>query len=412
MCAHSLYFKRSQTLELEPTEQQKELILFVAEQAYETCKIDTTSWSSRENFNKVIRSLDFQSSPGVPYNTQAPTIGRWLGFTGFSFDEDRVQQLWMEVQQLMLGDLDDVLWRCFIKPEPHKKTKASSNRWRLIMGPPLCLQVLWQMVFAKQNEAEIVQALNIPSQQGISVPYGGWKLFYNQWYKQELSTGTDFSAWDWTIPPWALELDLSFRWRQTSQRDLSWKAMASKLYENAFRTCKLVLGDGTILIQQLYGIMKSGCVNTISTNGHCNFFLHVYYCLLSDTPITPFPKCVGDDKLVNKIHANPDHFHLWEKIGVIIKSVSHNYEFIGRTWSSEGPKPCYLGKHVFNLQYSKEEFLEETLESYLCLYVNCPTEYTFFLEVAKRLGFTSFKSRDYYKTWMDNPCAQLIARMM
>lgn len=402
---HSQYFKQSAKAD-QPTEEEEQVILAALEHYYEPVKTGSYAWSTYENFMRVVRSLDYTSTPGVPFMRTAPTIGDWLGFDGVTYRTDRLEELWYRVQDLINSDLDSSVWRCFIKMEPHKVSKKETKRWRLIMAAPLDLQVYWQMVFAFQNEVEINQAPNIPSQHGMVIPYGQWKYYYSQWKSQGLTFGSDKTAWDWTCPYWAIRLDLELR-KRLSDNGNDWREAADKLYANAFVKCKIMLSNGTIYQQEVPGVMKSGCVNTISINGRCQAMLHVLYSLRKNIPIEPMLKSVGDDTLQAEQHA--EDIELYSTFGVKIKTVTEGYEFVGREWNDEGPKPMYTGKHLFNLLHCKDENLQSTLDSYLREYVNTTHEYNLFWYVAQELGESVYlKSRRYYKLWLDNPIAKII----
>lgn len=405
LTSHSEFFKDSVLCKSEPTEDEKNTILFCMEKAYDVVRCDMINWFSYKNFRAVLGLLEKSSSPGYGFSRDSPTIGEWLGFDGVDYNENRVSILWSRVLFLYNEPNIDALWKVFIKREPHKITKMNSKRWRLIQCCPLDVQVLWHLVFAKQNEMEIVHVLEIPSVQGFVLPYGGWKLHFNQWQDQKLFYGSDKTAWDWTVKEWMIELDLEFRQRLITTDD-DWREQATKLYNNAFYDTRLILSNGDIYQQDYPGVMKSGCVNTISTNGHCQVMLHILYSIRKGISIMPLPKVVGDDTLQDEEHAVD--VELYESFGVKIKSVSDTLEFLGRQWDSSGPRPMYLSKHLFAICYKKEQYVGEILDAYLREYVNTE-EFEFWCKLVKELGFGGFvHSKSYYKFWMDNPMAKLV----
>lgn len=404
--SHVQYFERSSS-SYQPTEDEFQFILHAMEHYYEPARVEVGNWSSYDNYIKSLYLLEFTSSPGYPYNKSQPTIGQWLGFNGITFDEERVRFLWAQVQQLMLDEEIDCYWRCFIKKEPHKRNKVESKRWRIIQCCPLDVQVLWQMLFSKLNDAEIVQSLSIPSAQGICLPYGGWKSYYYKWLSTGTTVGADKTAWDWTVQEWMIRLDLELRQR-LSNGDAEWKRQAQKMYQNAFYNCKILLSNGMVYRQVKPGVMKSGSVNTISTNSHCQVMLHILYCLKKGVSLDPMVVAVGDDTLNHPIHVQD--IPLLESFGVIIKTISADtLEFVGREWDKNGPRAMYSSKHLFALATQKDEFIPQTLDSYMREYVNTDMEYQFLLELAKELSLLgSVRSREYYKFWLDNPLARYI----
>lgn len=243
---------------LSPDEEQLELILDHMEEAYKGCAVEVDHFDSYDHFLYCVNNLEFSSSPGYPFSQEKPTIGEWLGYNGVTFNPISILKLWHMVNDLLSEENIDCLWRVFIKCEPHKISKMLSKRYRLIMCPPLHVQVLWQMVFAQQNAMEISKAYLIP-QQGIMLPFGGWKTYYDQWSKQGTTNGTDAVAWDWTLPGWIFKLDLRFRICQARGSRVSvWARVADKLYRDAFRDTKIVFSDGSVYQQQHWGVMKSG----------------------------------------------------------------------------------------------------------------------------------------------------------
>lgn len=395
---------------VEPSEHFKERALFDMEEAYSACRVSVKGWDSYDNFVRCVRALEFTSSPGYGYMWEKPTIGEWLGFNGVEFDGFQLMKLWDRVCGLIAHrDFSEVYWRVFIKQEPHKLSKAASGRWRLIMCPPLHVQVAWQMVFSGMNSAEIDESFNIPSQQGIVLCFGGWKMYKRLWDQQGLSCGTDKTAWDWTFPPWLFELDLRFRERLAIDASEEWSSFARSLYEDAFRDTKVFLSDGRCFQQEFWGVMKSGCVSTISTNSHGQVLLHCFYCYALDLPVRPFPAVCGDDELKHPGHVL--NLDVYESFGVKIKSVSDTLEFVGHEFRETGPMPMYMGKHGFKIQYTADSVLVDALDSYLRNYAHCEDLFLFYKTLAERLGLgRQMYSRRYYLYWYDSADAgQLVS---
>lgn len=271
------------------------------------------------------------------------------------------------------------------------------------MACPLDLQVLWHMVFARQNHIIVEKALELPSAQGMIIPFGQWRYHYNKWVQQGLTYGSDKSAWDWTVSEWMLELDLAFR-NRIIHTDNDWLKQATKLYNNAFGNTIIQLSDGRRFRQLYPGVMKSGCVNTISTNSHGQVMLHILYSLRKGIRVEPMLVAVGDDTLQDELHA--DDVDLYESFGVKIKSVSTTLEFLGREWTDIGMVPMYTSKHLFSLLYKSDQYIPEILDAYAREYVNSDEMFDFWAKLAHELGVGSkVYSRDYYKYWLNNPDA-------
>lgn len=353
---------------------------------------------SYEAFTKAVRGLDLSSSPGIPYMREAQTNGAWLKWNGIEACEIQMRRLWHDVQ-LVLEDRWDMHLRVFIKQEPHKVKKAEERRWRLIMAVPLCVQVAWQMLFRFMNDLEIEQAYNIPSQQGAIFVAGGWRSYTDSWRARGLTYGLDKKGWDWTFPFWIMQLERVFRLRMgRGDRIGEWDRLSEVLYRHMFEDPKLVLSDGTIFKQVIPGIMKSGCVNTISTNSHGQAIGHCAVCLDVGIDLHPFPRSCGDDTLQHEKHTY--HLDVYKRYGIQIKSVSDTLEFMGHDFPEEGPRPLYWMKHLKRVRSVREEDLAQYLDSMARMY--CHTDkYVVWEELANQLGYNLPLSREAYKYWYD-----------
>lgn len=358
-------------------------------------------YRSRQNFVRCLSRLDLSSSPGWPYMREAPTTGRWLKFNGLEFDPIQVERLWFDVQLVFSGEFEMYL-KLFIKQEPHKRSKADVGRWRLIMASPLCVQMSWHMLFADMNDREIEVSLEIPSQQGIVLPKAGWISYMRVWASLGLTSGLDKTAWDWTFPYWAIVADLELRRRLARPESLDdlerWNNDAKLLYSQMFEHPKILMSDGTIYEQEVPGVMKSGCVNTISTNGHGQSLLHVVVCLDKGVPILPLPRSCGDDTLHHPAHV--EDLETYRRYGIVVKSVSSTLEFVGHEFRSGGPVPMYLLKHLFKLPYIPDEDLSQYLDSMARMYVHSEY-YSGWSYLASRLNVSLPLSREGYLRWYD-----------
>lgn len=373
------------------------------EKEYSRIRSDVTGFYTFDSMVAAARQLRFQSTPGYPYCLEKPTIGEWLGFDGLQFDQERLFMLWRDIQNVVDNGFEHVYWKVFIKQEVHKKSKAETGRWRLIVCPPLHVQLLWQMCFSEMNSKEVDYARLLPSKQGMILPGGGWKHYHAEWKQGQLSYGTDCSAWDWTVPGWMLKLDLELRKRLTYGQDTdTWTRIATALYRDAYRDCKLLLSSGMVYQQQFWGVQKSGCVNTISTNSHGQVMTHLLYAYEKGISHLPWPACVGDDKLQSEEFVQD--LSVYEQYGIVIKEVTLDYEFVGHKFTDDGPIPSYLTKHLWNLIHTSEDILEDVMDSYCCLYANDPMVFDFWLKVARNLRIEhTLRSPQYYKFWYNNP---------
>lgn len=357
------------------------------------------NWDSFEKFEEAVRHLDMTSSPGLPYMREATTNGQWLKWNGIQADHCQLMRLWYDVQCVLNGEAGAQLIRVFVKQEPTKKTKVEEGRWRLIMASALSVQVAWHMLFAYQNDREIQQSYFIPSQQGLQMVGGGWKRYRSQWQNLGVTQGLDKSAWDWTMPWWIIEMDLEFRLRTGNGSQLGqWHRVAKMLYDRMFKDPVLVLSDGRMFRQTIPGVMKSGCVNTISTNSHGQCIIHCAVCYDLGMEINPMCRACGDDTL-----QHPKHCYdilAYRKYGIVVKSASDAMEFVGHEFTANGPHPLYMIKHLKKIQYVPEEHMAQYLDSMARMYVH--TRYfDLWQSIANASGYDLPLSRDAYLFWYD-----------
>lgn len=396
---HSDQYFRQSADKLGPSERYKDKILYDMENLYrEAIWQLPDDFLSRSRYEEVLRRLDMNSSPGLPYLREAPTNRLWLEFDGMNFSTYKVDRMWHDVQQLVENPRPNLL-RVFVKQEPHKKSKVQEGRWRLIMAASLDVQILWHMCFDYMNDKEIVNSYFLPSQQGIVLVGGGWKQYRDQWEAAGLEWGLDKSAWDWTAPYWALKLDLEFRFRMGRGRLMDkWYHLACRLYAEMFENPYLALSDGSVYQQIVPGVMKSGCVNTISTNSHCQVFMHLLYCYETNEQIYPVCRACGDDTLQHPRHCQD--LSVYSKYGVIVKSASESLEFVGHEFTRAGPHPLYMAKHIKKAAYVAEDNLAQYLDSMARMYVH--TRYfDIWQELAFSLGLDLPLSRQAYLHWYD-----------
>lgn len=380
-----------------PDSETLDRALYIMEKAYKPCVwILPNEYLSFAAFKRAVSRLEMNSSPGIPYQYEASTNRLWLKFNGFESCEIQLERLWVDVQAVINDDWDHYL-RTFIKLEPHKKTKALEGRWRLIMAASLPVQVLWHMLFDYQNDLEIENSLQIPSQQGIVLVNGDWERYYRSWIFNGTTQGLDKSAWDWTTPYWAIDFDLQFRYSLGRGKEMeSWLKLATQLYRHMFVDPKIVTSDGTVYQQTEPGIMKSGCVNTISTNSHCQILLHIVACLHTGADIYPLPIACGDDTLQHPKHRC--NIEAYGKYGVVVKSVSDAIEFVGHGFAREGPYPLYLEKHIKNFMYARPEDSAQILDSMARMYANTKKIHLW-IQMANAMGSPLPLSSRSYRHW-------------
>lgn len=353
-------------------------------------------------FRRMLLRLDNSSSPGYPYCREASTVGEWLGSDGIWYDEVKIQRLWHDVKHILEEQDEEMILRVFIKEEPHSAAKIEEERFRLIQAFPLAWQMIWHMLFSYQNDLEIVNAYHIPSQQGIRMYGGGWRQFRDQWVARGFCVGYDKSAWDWNMAYWTIMWELEFRRRMGRGRRMEyWHQLARWAYRVAFEKPKLVLSDGTLIQQRVPGVMKSGCVSTISINGHGQYIVEGCEQMdeLGDIEELDIV-AVGDDTLSKRMVADVS---IYSKYGAVIKSATLGLEFLGHDFRADGPYPLYLAKHMRRFMSMPDERVAEYLDSMLRMYCHDEKLFNVWMSLALALGFQEHTcSREAYLLWYDH----------
>lgn len=341
----------------------KEIILSTMEEMYKEAKwMLPGDFMEKTHFERVVKEkLDWNSSPGYPFLMRAPT-NRIL----FKVEEgiplqQEVDRMWLLLQnRLEERDADPV--RLFVKPEPHKVKKLDSHRYRLISSVSVLDQIIDHMLFGELNQSLIDNWPFIPNRPGWSQLVGGWRAM-----PVETWTATDKSGWDWTAQAWLFELVLELRYRLCKNPSPKWLELAVWRYKALFSDqCRFITSGGLVLRQRRPGVMKSGCVNTISDNTLMQVILHLRVCATLEIPAG----CLigmGDDVLQETLDREEDYLDMLGQF-CYIKQAAHINEFAGFRFSGKNVEPCYQGKHAYALLHVNEDLLPQICDSYLLLY--------------------------------------------
>lgn len=313
---------------------------------------------TRAHFQRVLEDIDMRSSPGIPLCYSYPTNGDFLKVNG-EWRVANVDLLYAMVNSWFDGTLDEFPLRVFIKREPHKIEKIKEGRLRLIMAVPLPLQVVDQLLFGTQNQREVDLFDTIPCAPGWGITYGGWRMVDSR------AIGLDRVAWDYSVPYWLLQLELRLRFNLCLNANDLWKRSAIRRYQELYHRPQFQLSSGAIYRQMQSGIVKSGAVNTISTNTHCQLLLHAYASFLSGSDDTGYFLAMGDDTLQQGY--NIAYIDELSKIVRLKPPVVG--EFCSMLFKRGGVvEPLNYGKHLTNLLHQKPEHLCASFRSLQLLY--------------------------------------------
>lgn len=328
-------------------------------------------WFERE-FDHAIGQLDMRSSVGMTtLRRYGTTVGQFLnvGPDG-SLDAVRVSLLRECVWYRMFTPESPDPIRMFIKREPHKQAKLDTNRFRLISAVSLVDTMCDRIMLGWLADKVLNNVGKTPVMVGWSPLGPGLDWLINKFRHVE-TRGLDMTAWDWTVPGWLL-LDIKQLIKDLAVgAPLWWTTWLDLRWESLFRDAVFSFGDGTLVQQPGWGIMKSGCFMTIIINSLARLLLHnvVIKRLGLDRDVS---KVVMGDDLTLSDFAEYSRYELaTNQLGFGLKpsQVEEHVSFAG--WKMFGDYtalPEYEAKHVFRVTHAPDSVLAETLESYTRMY--------------------------------------------
>lgn len=316
---------------------------------------------TRAHFDRVVAGLDWTSSPGYPYMRRSPTNGALFGVVNGVPDPAKSSEIWEMVRiQIREGSSDPI--RLFIKAEPHKVKKIEDGRFRLISSVSVVDQIIDHMIFGSMNDMLIKNWSEVPSKIGWSVLYGGWRAMphWDKW------VAADKSSWDWTVNAWLVDMVLEVRCRLCDNLTQQWVDLALWRYKQLFLSPTMITSGGWLLQQVRPGVMKSGCVNTISDNSIMQDILHVRVCQELNIPVGRL-FAMGDDTLQEQPDEPQAYFDLLAQYAKM-KDCGKINEFAGFRFMGKRIEPLYKGKHAYTLLHVDPKVLPELAASYQLLY--------------------------------------------
>lgn len=313
------------------------------------------------HYERAVKQLDWTSSPGYPYMRRATTNGVLFKVEDGVPAFEKLQEYWEVVKMQIKDRLADPI-RLFIKAEPLKEKKLEEGRYRLISSVSVVDQIIDHMLFGVMNKEMIDNWIHIPPKVGWNQLNGGWRIIpHEQWM------ALDKSSWDWTVHPWLAEIVLSVRAKLCSNLDDRWMQLALWRYQELFINATFITSGGLLLKQVNPGVMKSGCVNTITDNSIMQMILHIRVSMELNIEIEPLYS-MGDDTLQRKGSKWEEYLELMGQYSILKQCIPAN-EFAGCRFYKNGRiEPLYKGKHAFTLLHVDPEVLPQLADSYRLLY--------------------------------------------
>nr|WPM94922.1 RNA-dependent RNA polymerase [Rice yellow mottle virus] len=265
-------------------------------------------WRFDDIFDEVERifcetgEVNSASSPGVPLTGLANSNGEVRKLArdlvclavverlNALASVDPRQHNWTPRELVEKGLCDPV--RLFVKNEPHPQKKLRERRFRLISSVSLVDQLVERMLFGPQNNTEISTWWQWPSKPGMGLlTHEQIRLVWDdvfQKHQAHPAAEADISGFDWSVQDWELWSDLAIRINRGNFQGNLRKAAISRYY--CFMNSVFQLSDGTLIQQELPGLMKSGSYCTSSTNSRIR-------CLMAELIGSPWCIAMGDDSV-------------------------------------------------------------------------------------------------------------------
>lgn len=296
---------------------------------------------TRDDIKAVLPSLNFKSSPGVPWHnlgrTKGDVIERHsellidavlarldvLGSDVFSQDAYYDNP----VELVKIGAVDPV--RLFVKDEPHDVQKARMQRWRLISSVSVVDEIIERLLGSAQNNLEINNWTTCPSKPGMGLTDDKsiealWSFLEPKLKNGEVAC-SDVSGWDWTVKWWLWELEIRARIILSGAEPDS--AFCRILSNRIWCLARSVLAhsDGKLVAQKIAGLMKSGSYFTSSSNSRMRVMLAIIVG-------SSWAMAMGDDAAEEVVEGAAERYRSYgfqlksyEKCGDSVEFCSHEF---------------------------------------------------------------------------------------
>nr|WKV33168.1 MAG: RNA-dependent RNA polymerase [Riboviria sp.] len=401
LCYHSRRFLESKNQVDDAMFDKIPYVVNTVERVYARTKVVWDGFP--RDWDKFIREgVDWNSSPGWPWKRQYPTNRDLFGFDGVNLLPERVEMVraavearWSKLRDEPYADPIHL----FIKQEPHKRSKAKKEAWRLISGVGLTDTLVDRILYGAWLDKLIEDWPFIPSKAGWAPSANGFK-FLTRKYRNREPVSIDKSSWDWTVGEWHIRVLTELVPRMVFRGGEDW----DKVFHNRMKATyhagypRFKPGCECEFTQLVTGIQKSGSLNTIGFNSICQFADHI---AAGGDENDAFDS-LGDDTAQEMVADLEHYLDQLRKTGAIVKEIDRGWpiKFGGHEMTEEKSIPCYRGKHMFALLHLDDRFGPETLDSYRHLYALDP-EMSDFLErlTLKMYGPKNVLSQQHLRDW-------------
>lgn len=313
----------------------------------------------RSHFDRVVKEIDWNSSPGVPYVYTATTNRILFKVVDGVPDQGICDAFWRLVCDRIRDRTADPI-RLFVKPEPLKRKKLDIGRVRLISSVSVLDQIIDSMLFGDSNQRLIDTYHFHPIKVGWTPYKGGWMVMPQE------GLAIDKSKWDFTVKSWIIAVELEVRKRLCNNLTQQWIDLATWRYTKLYKEAILQTSGGLLLEQKFVGYQKSGCVNTIVGNSIMQLILHCRVCdeIGEDSQ---WIAVMGDDT-VQACPADKERYLDVLSKYCIVKDARRAVEFAGHRFMGLRVEPLYRGKHAFQMLHVSPAWYNDLARSYALLY--------------------------------------------
>lgn len=356
-------------------------------------------WFDTE-FPLAMKDLRNESSVGLGVMSRlGATVGQALGWDGATYKPARVayfrELVWARLGQILNGTYKPYPINVFVKPEPHKLKKLQEGRERLILAVALEDTMIDRLLYRRFQRNLLENWVDYPVKMGYAPIKGLFRILAYDFPEGSLSI--DKSGWDWSVPGWLVGLWSDFLEDLAGGGPDWWVKIHRQRTASLFGPgCCYEFADGSQATQNFWGVMKSGCYNTLFLNSVGQVVIAYLANKRLGTVMGRF-WTVGDDTVERNRRDVPQYVREIEKLGFTVKewTVNGYVEFCGFLANKRECKPAYLLKHLFKAFHEGGESYLQKIAMYRLLYAYDDLAFQVFDQIHRMLSESVPEPREF-----------------
>lgn len=316
---------------------------------------------SRADVRGLFRFVNRDSSPGFPWHHLEPSKGDLLDLHGEMVVTAVLRRLAMLDSNELTSDVDPRALvdaglcdpvRLFVKNEPHKVEKAVEGRWRLISSVSVVDELVERLLFSAQNDLEILSWVRCPSKPGMGLTLDEQTraLYASIEDRLDSAMENDVSGWDFSVRSFLLEMEAEARIQLASAApDSSFaRIVRNRIY--CLSRSVFALSDGTLVMQTVPGMVKSGSYITSSSNSRMRY-------MLARLIGARWAMTMGDDCVEDYVEGARERYaHFGFRLKSLTRCVNRTFEFCSHKFDGKVAVPLNHVKGAFRLLSSAPDF--------------------------------------------------------